>query len=94
MHAPIPQLLRQLAVAYQQALRTVKSQHGDPVREIRHHFTTTLYYLGPDGQEDLIIEIEPDLETGRVRILAVLFNGDEDGNQLYVRTGNDVNFNR
>jgi len=90
MHAPVPELLRQMAIAYQQALLNIKSQHGDPVRVVRHHFTTTLYYQGPDGQEDLIIEIEPDLEAQQVRVLAVLFNGYEDGHQLYLRTESTV----
>lgn len=86
MKMPVSFLLLKMAAVYQRAVRSVKARHGNPVREVRHHFTTTFYYLGPDGTEDLVVEIEPDPEAGEVRILAVQFNNGDDGQLLYCST--------
>jgi len=82
----IPYRLIRVASAYRRALQSVLSEHGQPIREERHWFTTVLYFAGPDYGEEVVVEIEPDLEAGHIRVLAVRFIGDEDGEPVYTKT--------
>lgn len=59
--------------AYHKAVQRVLSEHGFPVREDHHGFTSTYYFLGADGTEDLMVSLEPEMEGNHVRVVAIAF---------------------
>jgi len=82
----IPHRLIRLAGVYRRTLHRVYAAHGKPSREVAQGFSTTLHYFSDDPGKSLVIEIEPDLDAAHLRVLAVHFDGAEDGQLVYVRT--------
>ena len=92
MNCQPDQLPGPMAQAYRQALLNVRGRFGDPVRIDRHCFTTTLFFLGPDGREDTAVEIEADWDESLIRMSIVRLGEPRGGETVCLRHEETIYF--
>ncbi len=82
MIAP-PEILERTAEAYRLAASLIYEMHGPAHWIEQNELTTLLHYPSPNQDEELLIELEPDLSSQAVLILASSNSSTSDCRLIY-----------